>query len=321
MKTSVALCTYNGEKYLQEQLDSIMQQNIPVNEIVVCDDGSTDTTMQILDKYQQKYSGIFRIFSNEENLRSVKNFEKAISLCTNEIIFLSDQDDIWMPNKTEIMLRYFSAHPDIAVLCSNGYGIDGSGRKLDIITVWDVPQFLRQKKIDLDYFRMLSYVGNIATGATMAIRRDFRDKLVPFPVKHGFHHDEWMALVASYHNKFDILPNRLISYRVHQDQQVGGISYPNNQETKSQLIRFFNLFGHDKNFAAYKKLLKRLAESYHKAQDLVKNGVHHDLIDKQLSEIVNLYQQTQDDAKRKYPIRFSILSRLDKLTGKRKLKP
>lgn len=321
MKTSVALCTYNGEKYLHEQLDSILKQNVPVDEIVVCDDGSTDSTINILHEYQTTYPGIFRIFRNEENLRSVKNFEKAISLCTHEIIFLSDQDDIWMPHKTEKMLQYFCTNPQVSVLCSNGYGIDDSGKKLDVITIWDLPQFLKEKKIELDYFRMISYVGNIATGATMAIRSDFRGKLLPFPEKKGFHHDEWMALVASYHKKFDLISDRLIKYRLHHNQQVGGISYPNNDDTKAQLIRYFNLFGHDKNFAAYKKLLKRLAEAHHKAQDFLKNGIEHELINQQLSEVVSLYHRTQCEAKQKYPAKFFILSTLDRITGKRQLKP
>lgn len=321
MRTSVALCTYNGEKYLQEQLDSILNQNLPVDEIVVCDDGSTDRTVKILEEYELKYPEIFRIYKNEKNLRSVKNFEKAISLCKHEIIFLSDQDDLWVSTKTEIMLQYFREHPEIAVLCSNGFGIDDYGKELNVITIWDVPQFLRESKIQVDYFKMISYVGNIATGATMAVRRNFTEKLLPFPVKQGFHHDEWMALVGSYYQKFDLIPDRLIKYRLHQDQQVGGISYPNTEDTKKQLIRFFNLFGHNRNFAAYKKLLKRLTESYSKAQDFAKNGIKHELVDQQLSDAVYLYRQTQSELRRKYPVRAFILSHLDRITGKRQLKP
>lgn len=86
-KISVALCTYNGEKFIHQQIDSILNQSLKVDEIVVCDDGSTDETQNILAKYQNKYPSIFKIHINEKNLRSVKNFEKAISLCSGEIIF------------------------------------------------------------------------------------------------------------------------------------------------------------------------------------------------------------------------------------------
>ena len=87
MKTSVALCTFNGEKYLRKQLDSILEQTVAVDEIVVCDDLSTDATLSILNQYKETFPNIFKIHANEKNLRSVKNFEKAISLCENEIVF------------------------------------------------------------------------------------------------------------------------------------------------------------------------------------------------------------------------------------------
>ena len=110
MKTSVALCTYNGEKYIKYQLDSILNQTVPIDEIIICDDGSTDSTISILNSYREQYPSIFKIHTNENNLRSVKNFEKAISLCSNEFIFLSDQDDIWADHKVKIHLDFFKKH-------------------------------------------------------------------------------------------------------------------------------------------------------------------------------------------------------------------
>ena len=77
MTTSVALCTFNGEKFLKEQLDSILNQTVTIDEIIVCDDGSTDATISILNSYKEKFPEIFNIYINEENLRSVKNFEKG----------------------------------------------------------------------------------------------------------------------------------------------------------------------------------------------------------------------------------------------------
>ena len=87
MKISVALCTYNGEQFLKEQLDSILKQTQKVDEIVICDDGSTDATINILENYSANYPNIFHIYRNKVNLRSVKNFEKAITLCTGDLIF------------------------------------------------------------------------------------------------------------------------------------------------------------------------------------------------------------------------------------------
>ena len=88
MKISVALCTYNGEKFLKEQINSILQQSIHVDEIVICDDCSIDSTKEILDEFLQDFPNIFKIYINEINLRSNKNFEKAIKLCSGDFIFL-----------------------------------------------------------------------------------------------------------------------------------------------------------------------------------------------------------------------------------------
>jgi len=100
MTTSVALCTYNGAKYIEEQLRSIIDQTHRVNEIVVCDDGSIDETLEIVEKIKQQTSDIdFKISVNKPNLGVCANFDKAIHECSGDIIFLSDQDDIWMKNK------------------------------------------------------------------------------------------------------------------------------------------------------------------------------------------------------------------------------
>ena len=131
MKTSVALCTYNGEKFLKEQLDSILNQTVKVDEIVVCDDGSTDATVSILNSYKEAFPSIFRVYQNEKNLRSVKNFEKAISLCENEIIFLCDQDDVWKPEKVSVFLEKFRENTDVDVFASNAEIVDENDSVID----------------------------------------------------------------------------------------------------------------------------------------------------------------------------------------------
>src|SRR5690554_1467232 len=102
---SIALASYNGEKYIKEQLDSILNQTIQDFEIVVCDDASTDNTWEILQQYEAKDKR-FKIFRNEQNLGFKKNFEKAISHCKGEYIALSDQDDIWIENHLELLFNH-----------------------------------------------------------------------------------------------------------------------------------------------------------------------------------------------------------------------
>lgn len=101
---SIAMATYNGEKYLREQLDSILAQTVQDFELIVCDDCSTDLTMQILNEYAERDSRI-KVFENEENLGFKKNFEKVIGLCSGNYIALSDQDDIWLPEHLEVLYK------------------------------------------------------------------------------------------------------------------------------------------------------------------------------------------------------------------------
>ena len=104
MKVSIALATYNGEKYLREQLDSILSQSIQDFELVACDDCSTDSTLKILNEYAEKDFRV-KVFTNEKNLGFKKNFEKAIFLCSGDYIALSDQDDIWTENHLQVLLE------------------------------------------------------------------------------------------------------------------------------------------------------------------------------------------------------------------------
>jgi len=252
MKTSVALCTYNGEKFLREQLASIMIQTKPVDEIIVCDDGSTDSTLQIVEEYERNYPGIFKIHLNEINLRSVKNFEKAISLCENEIIFLCDQDDVWKPEKVNLFLDYFERNPIINVISSSAELIDESGVLIKKTTIWDVINLLNERSISYDYFQIFSLVGNLATGANMAFRKDFVNSILPFPNRF-FHHDEWISLASSSKNQFLFLSEKPSFYRIHEQQQVGSVFFSDDKNTESKLIERFDVYNKKDTF----RLLKR----------------------------------------------------------------
>lgn len=271
-KISVALCTYNGEKFIPEQIDSILNQSLKVDEIIVCDDGSTDETQNILAEYQNKFPSLFKIHINEKNLRSVKNFEKAISLCTGEIIFLSDQDDIWGNNKVMVLTEHLNENQEIEVLCSNGFIIDENGIKKDQYTVWDVPEFLLKNKKEVDYFKIFSTIGNFATGASMAVRKSFIDQVLPFPSIEGLHHDEWIALVSSHEKKFDFIDEKLFSYRIHSDQQVGGICYSKDEISKEKLINRFDYEKKPKVFRDFKIKLRTLNDKERKFKTFLENN-------------------------------------------------
>ncbi|MDQ3374150.1 MAG: glycosyltransferase [Acidobacteriota bacterium] len=118
---SVALCTYNGEKYIVEQLDSIAMQSVTVDEVVICDDVSTDNTVKLVQDYTFTAPYNVRLFINETNLGSTRNFEKALSLCNGDIIFLCDQDDVWMPHKVETIKNYLDNNPAKNVVFTNAF--------------------------------------------------------------------------------------------------------------------------------------------------------------------------------------------------------
>ncbi|KQT31102.1 hypothetical protein ASG22_18890 [Chryseobacterium sp. Leaf405] len=322
MKISVALCTYNGEKFLRQQLDSILNQTVKVDEIVVCDDRSKDQTQKILSEYKIQFPDIFKIHINEKNLRSVKNFEKAISLCTGDIIFLSDQDDIWEKSKVIIFLSYFDKHPNVNAICSNGIAIDEDGSPLNNLTIWDVPKLLQDQDIKIDYFNLIAFIENIATGAGIAFRNTIRKEILPIPLKDGFHHDEWIALLTSYEQSFIMINEKLFQYRIHANQQVGGVIYRNDDSTKKRLVNHFNLFSEEKTFSQYKKFLKRLSQSYKKHTHLLNkagNGnseISHEIV-KRCKQLFIIHRKNM---KKKYPLKFFILSIADSLNDKRKIK-
>ncbi|WP_159479327.1 glycosyltransferase family 2 protein [Chryseobacterium sp. 18068] len=263
-KISVALCTYNGEKYIREQIDSILEQSLKVDEIVVCDDGSTDKTLSILAEFKNKFPDIFKIHLNEKNLRSVKNFEKAISLCSGEIIFLSDQDDVWENDKVKIFSDFFEDNQNVDVVCSNGFIIDENSLQQNLYTVWDVPRFLSENKKEINYFKIFATIGNFATGASMAIRKSFINQVLPFPTVEGLHHDEWIALVSSEQKKFAFLNDKLFSYRIHSEQQVGGISYSKDKTSKEKLINRFDYDKRSQLFRDFKIKLRTLNDKERK---------------------------------------------------------
>jgi len=106
------LCTYNGELYLREQLESIFKQTRLPDEIIVCDDCSVDSTLKILDEFRKIFPVPFKIYVSKKTLGVSKNFERAISLCTGDIIVLSDQDDVWMPETIKKVIEVFNNNKD-----------------------------------------------------------------------------------------------------------------------------------------------------------------------------------------------------------------
>lgn len=221
MQISIAMCTYNGARYLQEQLDSIAGQTFPPFELIVCDDGSTDATLELIESFREKSTFPVRIFKNERNLGSTKNFEKAIGICEGDLIALADQDDEWYPEKLSRMHRLFEELPEALVAFSDGEIIDEhsalTGRRL-----WKAAYFSPRKKVpyvDAEMVFTLFKLDYVATGATMVFRSEFRGQFTPIPV--SWPQDAWIAWIAALRDGLAPLPAGTIRYRVHTQQQIG----------------------------------------------------------------------------------------------------
>lgn len=272
MYLSVALCTYNGSKFIEEQLNSILNQSVNVNEIIICDDGSTDATLGILEKYQQEFPNCIRVYINERSLGTIKNFEKAIALTKGDLIFLSDQDDIWKNGKVEIMSHFFQTNNECKLLFSNGDLIDEEGECLQS-TLWDKWEFdlkLRNSwKKNKNAFKDLVLNKNKITGATVCFDKSLKKNTLPVKIPLGYWHDAWLGLHASAINGLYFIEESLIRYRIHENQQVGI-----NSDVKKQVIYNSNNDSIEKE--AFYKIIKKLypAKKYlipkHKKQSLKK---------------------------------------------------
>lgn len=220
---SVALCTYNGTRFLGEQLASIVAQTRPIDELVVCDDGSTDDTVSRLRDFAAQAPFPVHVHVNETNLGSTKNFEHALLRCTGDLLFCCDQDDVWRSDKVRVLTEYFDAHPTHDAVFSNGRLIDDSSAPMGR-TLWEEIEFDAAKQAEWHAGRGYEtlFGSFVVTGATLALRRSALSGLVPFPDGlPNLIHDGWIALVLALTDRIGFVDEPLIDYRQHSQQQVG----------------------------------------------------------------------------------------------------
>ena len=222
MKLSVAMCTYNGADFLSDQLESIIAQSRLPDEIVVCDDGSTDETQSLLKQFATTSPVPVSLYFNEKNLGSVKNFEKAINLCSGDVIALSDQDDVWRADKLELIEDAFYKSPKAGVVFSDAEIVDENLKSLER-KMWDDIGFDAHKRKLVRSGRALDVLitGWTVTGATMAFRSEFIKLSLPIPDGIAMIHDGWIALTVASVAGVVMIEEPLIKYRQHGRQQIG----------------------------------------------------------------------------------------------------
>ncbi|MGI8668406.1 MAG: glycosyltransferase family 2 protein [Aridibacter sp.] len=221
-KISIALCTYNGAEFLKQQLESyIIQTKLP-DEVVIGDDCSTDETVEIIEEFKQKSPFPVYLHINEKNLGSTENFERTILRCTGDIIYLSDQDDIWLPEKIAVIEEVFAANSDVGLVFSDAALIDEKGKLLKS-NLWDFT-FTKRERNYLNNGKSLEVLlkRNVVTGATTAFRTELSslftpiDKTIPDLI-----HDGWIAIIAVLYSRITFVNKCLILYRQHENQQLG----------------------------------------------------------------------------------------------------
>jgi glycosyltransferase involved in cell wall biosynthesis len=224
------MCTYNGAKFLPAQLESIVAQTRQPDEIVICDDGSTDETASVIKQFD------VTLHTNEKNLGTVKNFEKTIELCSGDVIVLSDQDDVWRDDKVELIESAFNTNPKAGLVFSDAEivneNLNSTGRRM-----WDEVGFDAHKRKSVAHGRALDVLisGWTVTGATMAFRSDYRNLVLPIPTNIQMIHDGWIALTVASVSDVITLDEPLIKYRQHERQQIGAPTPPLNAPKASTL--------------------------------------------------------------------------------------
>lgn len=208
-KVQILLSAYNGEKYLKEQLDSLLGQTHPNLEILIRDDGSTDGTLELLREYEKQHENI-RVFS-EKNIGVTGSFFRLLELSDADYVGFCDQDDVWMPQKVERALRALAGIEGPAMYCGNKMLVD---RELKEIGISDAA------KIRPGFGNAL--IENIATGCTILLNRELAEQIRREIPEHAILHDWWCYLAASYYGTVVYDETPYIFYRQHGDNQVGG---------------------------------------------------------------------------------------------------
>jgi glycosyltransferase involved in cell wall biosynthesis len=277
---SIAMCTYNGEAYLSDQLVSVGKQTHQPDELVVCDDNSADSTLQILDEFSREAPFPVRVYRNEQKLGPTKNFEKAISLCSGDFIFLSDQDDVWMPEKVDKLRQALTDNPGAGYVFSDALIVDEMLRPIGY-SMWQSIRFTPGQRRQFERGKQLAMLlkRNVVTGATVAFRAGLKSVVLPIPDESI--HDEWIALLASSLGMSGVLIDEpLIRYRQHSQQLRGGRKLGFVEQAKQASLTRSQSFGSllHEEAVKYSKALDRLAlagESNKHVQQLFRAKIEH----------------------------------------------
>lgn len=222
---SVAMATYNGARYLGEQLDSIISQTYRNIELVIVDDCSKDNTVELIASYQAKFPFI-KLVQNEQNLGVTGTFEKAIRNCNGTFIALSDQDDIWVKDKIDILVNEIG---DYDAVYANSLLVDAHGHSLG-------KSFTSIMNMKTYHSGAPFLLSNSVPGHAILMKKDFVEKILPFPEKMLF--DLWIGFNAAGNNGIKFVNKELVHYRQHETNTIGTRDSKNKKKKKTAAEEF-----------------------------------------------------------------------------------
>ena len=236
-KIDILLATYNGEKYLKEQIDSILNQTYKNIQLIISDDCSKDNTRSILKEYEKKDSRV-KLYFQDKNLGYVKNFEFLLKQVTSQYYMLSDQDDVWLEEKVEKTIQFLKNN--------NADFVFGDLEVVDqnLNTIYESfgDYMLLNDKIkkNINSYEV-NYLYNCVTGCTVLSKKKFINDILPIPVYSKYVvHDHWMGLMVSLHGgKLAYMTEKYIKYRQHGSNQIGTEKISHNFTTLEQVRELF----------------------------------------------------------------------------------
>lgn len=260
MKTSCLIFMYNGQKYIEEQILSIINQSVFLDEIIIVDDCSSDDSVIIVEQLMDRYPNSNLILEkNIENLGVIKTVEKGISLSTGDLIFFSDQDDVWIENKVEVFLDYAKKYPEMNLFYSDGDIVDSNLNKITTLSEFfgwklysDAKRRL-QAAIDLK---------NFIPGHSIIVRKDFVRRCLPIPSQILNYSDGWIANMSHYESSSILIPERLIKYRQHDFNLIGAKIGNKRKSIVSRFIGQLSLGLFDKYIFLVEKQYFELVNNY-----------------------------------------------------------
>ena len=260
MRVSIAMATYNGSAYVAEQLDSFARQTRLPDELVICDDCSTDDTVAKVEGFAAYAPFTVRIERNPQNLATTANFGRAVDLCQGDVILLADQDDVWRPEKIETLARVFEDDASVGVAFSNARVVDAALEPMGH-DLWTGLMFERAEQARVRSGHALDvFVRHVvAAGTTLGFRSVYRDLYLPFPELQDCH-DAWISFLIACVSSVRLIPQELIDYRVHGENQFGLRRLSLSEQLKKARWQIESgIFGHGERF--FSSVRERLAHS------------------------------------------------------------